>query len=152
MVAFNTKHAYAVASKKVHNVQLLYTARHSMHYCIVTNIDTCMCQPVPVGHDKILQLFPCTACKYYVARLYLVLYCLYVLSGDFVRERLVQHPHGKQADTDLAYGIYNFGFISLVTEQQLKQKQQYASVHDMSFFLRTQRYSVMMSWKSFSSH
>lgn len=133
-------------------MQLLYTARHSMHYCIVTNIDTCMRQPVPVGHYKILQLFPCTACKYYVARLYLVLYCLYVLSGDSVRERLIQHPHGKQADTDLAYGIYDFGFIPLVTEQQLKQKQQYASVHVMSFFLRTQRYSVMMFWKSFSSH
>lgn len=152
MVAFNTKHTYAVAPEKVHNVKLLYTARHSMHYRIVSDINTRMCQPVPVGHYKILQLFPCTACKYYVARLYLVLYCLYVLSGDFVRERLIQHPHGKQADTDLAYGIYNFGFIPLVTEQQLKQKQQYASVHVMSFFLRTQRYSVMMSRKSLSSH
>lgn len=133
-------------------MQLLYTARHSMHYCIVTSIDTCMRQPVPVGYYKILQLFPCTTCKYYVARLYLVLYCLYVLSGDSVRERLIQHPHGKQADTDLAYGIYNLGFIPLVTEQQLKQKQQYAFVHGMSFFLRTQRYSVMMSRKSLSSH
>ena len=133
-------------------MQLLYTARHSMHYRIVTNIDACVCQPVPVGHYKILQLFPCTACEYYVTGLYPVLHHLYVLSGHFVRERLIQHPHGKQADTDLAYGIYNLGFIPLVTEQQLKQKQQYASVHGMSFFLRTQRYSVMMSWKSFSSH
>lgn len=133
-------------------MQLLYTARHSMHYRIVTNIDTRMRQPVPVGHYKILQLFPCTACKYYVARLYLVLHHLYVLSGDFVRERLIQHPHWKQTDTDLTYGIYNLGFIPLVTEQQLKQKQKYASVHGMSFFLRTQRYSVMMSWKSLSSH
>lgn len=123
-----------------------------MHYCIVTNVDTCVRQPVPVGHYKILQLFPCTACKYYVARLYLVLYCLYVLSGDSVRERLIQHPHGIQADTNLAYGIYDFGFVPLVTEQQLKQKQQYAFVHGMSFFLRTQRYSVTMSWKSLISH
>lgn len=152
MLAFNTKNAYSVASEKVHNVQLLYTARHSMYYCIISNIDTRMRQLVPVRNNKILQLFPCTACKYYVARLYLVLHHLYVLSGDSVRERLIQHPHGKQADTDLAYGIYNFGFIPLVTEQQLKQKQQYASVHGMSFFLRTQRYSVMMSWKSLSSH
>lgn len=152
MVAFNTKHTYAVAPEKVHNVKLLYTARHSMHYRIVSDINTRMCQPVPVGHDKILQLFPCTACEYYVTGLYPVLHHLYVLSGHFVRERLIQHPHGKQADTDLAYGIYNLGFIPLVTEQQLKQKQQYASVHGMSFLLRTQRYSVMMSWKSFSSH
>ena len=152
MVAFDTQHTYAVASQKVHNMQLLYTARHSMHYRIVTDIDTCVCQPVPVGHYKILQLFPCTACKYYVARLYLVLYCLYVLSGDSVGERLIQHPHGIQADANLAYGIYDFGFIPLVAEQQLKQKQQYAFVHGMSFFLRTQRYSVMMSRKSLSSH
>lgn len=115
-------------------MQLLYTARHSMHYRIVTNIDACVCQPVPVGHHKIPQLFPCTACKYYVARLYLVLYCLYVLSGDSVRERLIQHPHGIQADTNLAYGIYDFGFIPLVTEQQLKQKQQYAFVHGIILF------------------
>lgn len=129
MVAFNTQHAYAVAPEKVHNVQLLYAARHSMHYRIVSDIDTCMRQLVPVRNNKILQLFPCAACEYYVARLYLVLHHLYVLSGDSVRERLVQHPHGKQTDTDLAYGIYNLGFIPLVTEQQLKQKQQDAPVH-----------------------
>lgn len=58
MVAFDTQHAYAVASEKVNNVQLLYTAGHSMHYCIVADIDTCVCQPVPVGYDKILQLLP----------------------------------------------------------------------------------------------
>lgn len=58
MVAIDTQHAYAVASEKVHNVQLLYTARHSMHYRIVSDIDTCMRQPVPVGHYKILQLLP----------------------------------------------------------------------------------------------
>ena len=120
MVAFDTQHAYAVASQKVHNVQLLYTVRHGMHYRVVTDIDACVCQPVPVGHYKILQLFPCAACKYYVARLYPVLYCLYVLSGDSVRERLIQHPHGKQADANLAYGVYDFGFIPLVAEQQLK--------------------------------
>lgn len=152
MIAFNTQYAYAVTSEKVHNVQLLYTARHSMYHSVVSDIDTCMCKLVAIGNDKILQLFPCAACKYYVARLYLVLHRLYVLSGDFVRERLIQHPHGKQTDTDLTYGIYNLGFIPLVTEQQLKQEQQYASVHGMSFFLRTQRYSVMMSWKSLSSH
>lgn len=152
MVAFDTQHAYAVAPEKVHNVQLLYAARHGMHHCIVANIDACVCQPVPVGHYKILQLFPCAACKYYVARLYLVLYRLYVLSGDSVRERLIQHPHGKQADANLAYGVYDFGLIPLVAEQQLKQKQKYAFVHVMSFFLRTQRYSVTMSRKSLSSH
>lgn len=58
MLAFNTKNAYSVASEKVHNMQLLYTARHSMHYRIVSNVDTSMCQPVSVGHDKILQLLP----------------------------------------------------------------------------------------------
>ena len=58
MVAIYAQHTYAVAPEKVHNVQLLYTARHSMHYRIVSDIDTCMCQPVPVGHDKILQLLP----------------------------------------------------------------------------------------------
>lgn len=63
MVAFDMQHTYAVASEKVHNMQLLYTARHSMYHRVVSDIDTRMRQPVPVGHYKILQLFPCTACK-----------------------------------------------------------------------------------------
>lgn len=129
MVTFHAKHTYAVASEKVNNVQLLYAARHSMYYCIVADIDTCMRQPVPVRHYKILQLFPCAACKYYVARLYLVLHHLYVLSGDSVRERLIQHPHGEQTDTYFSYRMYNLSFIPLVTEQQLQQEKHDASVH-----------------------
>ena len=58
VVAIYAQYTYSVAPEKVHNVQLLYTARHSMHYRIVSDIDTCMCQPVPVRHDKILQLLP----------------------------------------------------------------------------------------------
>lgn len=136
MIAFNTQHTYTVASEKVHNVQLLYTARHSMHHCIVSDIDTSVCHLIFIGNYKVLQLLPCAACKYYVTWLYLVLYYLYILSSDSVRERLIQHPHGKQTDTDLTYGIYNLGFISLVAKQQSETEQKKLAFHITSQILR----------------